>query len=101
MTYEEFKEFKSQIYALLEQLKDEYNKKESELQYWKEIAIKLENELNKLKKENEELKKISSLIQEYSSFRSITDERNNNLRKVEHNFENDLNRIKKALESVI
>jgi archaellum component FlaC len=101
MTYEEFKEFKSQIYALLDQLKDEYNKKESELQYWKEVAIKLENELNKLKKENEELKKVSLLIQEYSSFRSITDERNNNLRKIEHNFENDLNRIKKALESVI
>jgi archaellum component FlaC len=98
MTYEEFKEFKSQIYALLEQLKDEYNKKESELNYWKDIAIKLENELNTLKKENEELKKVSSLIQEYSSFKSIDSQ----VRKpVEHNFENDLNRIRKALEDVI
>jgi len=100
MTYQEFKDFKSKIYAILEQLKEEYNKKVAEVEYWKEIAIKYENELNRLRRENEELTKISSIVENYQSYKLLKEEGVQGKQFIRHDGDV-IDRIKSSLESIL
>lgn len=81
MNKQEFIEFRDKILALISKLKEEYNKTVQEREYWKQIALQLQEKISQLEKENNQLKKASELLATYKP--EITNNNNiNNSNKV-------------------
>lgn len=81
MNKQEFIEFRDKILALISKLKEEYNKTVQEREYWKQIALQLQEKISQLEKENNQLKKASELLTTYKP--EITNNNNiNNPNKV-------------------